>query len=944
MGTAKRPAVVRATPFRSAASMCIVQVKSNPSRFILNYPVLCLGVCIIITIAKLWLVEGQTLFAIGGADHDERLFLNLASNLLKGDWLGQYNRLTLIKGCFYPIWIALAFVSGVPLLLAQHLLYVSACSLLVVALSSRLKSPAILALIYLILLFNPMEYGILRVLREGIYPALTLLVIAGALGIVFRWDRPLRCLLRWSMLLGCALSAFLLTREEGVWIAPAVLMFVGLAAHRIWKTPMPGRMLRLLLCCILPFGVCGAALSVVSAMNWFHYGVFTTVESKSREFLAAYGALTRVKHANWSASVPVPREARFRIYSASPVFGELEPFLEGDIGNAWAMVEGGGEDIRGGWFMWALRDAVEAAGHCSSGAAEASYYRSLAKDVNSACSEGRLECGPQRASLMPPFRAEYVRPLAGAFLSGVTYLVGFRDFDPHPPKSLGDDDLLVLFRDLTRERLSPATSGIVRYTGWVFRPSSPVRLSVWTSDEVPANARITNKPSPDVRQMLQAEGIDTTYAHRARFEITAHDCGPACFLQVETYDGQLIKRISLNDGVTSLKGPELYFKLDSRTEANVLPQQERLDSFKIGVLSLIGKTYQTLAPALLILALAIYAITLLDVLRTGKSAATFLINTALLLTILGRVFILALIEATSFNAISVIYFSAAYPLLLLFILMAPIDLLGRLQAPVAERNKILSRIEIRFALIVILLMLYLSSAGVSPKLLDRYLLNNNFQIPPNPQSDFNAAAYYNRGVANCKLGEYARAIPYFDRAIEINPEYADAYKDRGAAYGKLRNYNQAISDFDSSVKINPAYAIAYYDRGVVYDILGNNSQAISDFDRAIEINPEYSDAYYNRGFAHDRLGEHTQAISDFDRAIEINPEYADAYNSRGLTYGQLGDHRQAISDFDRAIEINPEYSMAYYNRAVVYGMLGDHSHEIEDLQKAAGLASQNAKK
>ena len=68
MGTAKRPAVVRATPFRSAASMCIVQVKSNPSRFILNYPVLCLGVCIIITIAKLWLVEGQTLFAIGGAD------------------------------------------------------------------------------------------------------------------------------------------------------------------------------------------------------------------------------------------------------------------------------------------------------------------------------------------------------------------------------------------------------------------------------------------------------------------------------------------------------------------------------------------------------------------------------------------------------------------------------------------------------------------------------------------------------------------------------------------------------------------------------------------------------------------------------------------------------------------------------------------------------------
>ena len=345
--------------------MRAIPEESCSSPFNRNRYIFIFGICAVLTVIKLWLVQGQTLFAIGEPTMMIVCSLNLAASLLKGDWLGPYNRLTLIKGCFYPIWIALAFVSGVPLLLAQHLLYVSACSLLVVALSSRLKSPAILALIYLILLFNPMEYGILRVLREGIYPALTLLVIAGALGIVFRWDRPLRCLLRWSMLLGCALSAFLLTREEGVWIAPAVLMFVGLAAHRIWKTPMPGRMLRLLLCCIFPFGVCGAALSVVSAMNWFHYGVFTTVESKSREFLAAYGALTRVKHANWSASVPVPREARFRIYSASPVFGQLENFLEGDIGKVWAMASGG-EEIRGGWFMWALRDAVEKAGLCSS--------------------------------------------------------------------------------------------------------------------------------------------------------------------------------------------------------------------------------------------------------------------------------------------------------------------------------------------------------------------------------------------------------------------------------------------------------------------------------------------------------------------------------------------------------------------------------------------------
>jgi Tfp pilus assembly protein PilF len=225
----------------------------------------------------------------------------------------------------------------------------------------------------------------------------------------------------------------------------------------------------------------------------------------------------------------------------------------------------------------------------------------------------------------------------------------------------------------------------------------------------------------------------------------------------------------------------------------------------------------------------------------------------------------------------------------------------------------LSRIEFRLGLIIIFLMLCLSIAGMSSRLLTRYWLSSEvqiFQIRPNSPIDFDADAYYNLGVSYVKLGIYTQAISDFDRAIEINPEYADAYKGRGVAYGNLGNYTQAISDFDRAIEINPDYAMAYYDRGVVYEILGNNRQA----------------------------------ISDFDRAIEINPEYAEAYNGRGLAYGKLGNNRQAISDFDRAIEINPDYAMAYHNRAVVYGILGNHMQEIEDLQKAARLGSKDAKK
>ena len=328
--------------------------------------------------------------------------------------------------------------------------------------------------------------------------------------------------------------------------------------------------------------------------------------------------------------------------------------------------------------MWVLRDAVEEAGHGSSGRPAADYYRSLARDVNSACREGRLECGPERASMMPPFRTEYVRPLVKALLHGARYLVGFQDFDPNAPESLGDADRLELFRHLTRERLFPATSG-THYTGWVVSPSSPVRLTVWTSEEFPADAIVKHMPSPDVWQVLKARGIDTIYAQECRFEITARDCGPGCFLQIETYDGQPIKRINLNGRMPSLNGPELYFYLERSTAAEILPEQEQLDRFKIRVLSFIGKAYQILVPVLSILALAVYALTAIQVFRKRKNMGIVLINTALLLTIMARVFLLGLIEVTSFPAITVLYFSAAYPLLLLFTPLAAIDLWERSQ-------------------------------------------------------------------------------------------------------------------------------------------------------------------------------------------------------------------------------------------------------------------------
>jgi tetratricopeptide (TPR) repeat protein len=97
-------------------------------------------------------------------------------------------------------------------------------------------------------------------------------------------------------------------------------------------------------------------------------------------------------------------------------------------------------------------------------------------------------------------------------------------------------------------------------------------------------------------------------------------------------------------------------------------------------------------------------------------------------------------------------------------------------------------------------------------------------------------ALLNQGIAFGKDGKHDRAIASFDKALEINPRYADAYYNRGFAYaiGKGQ-YDRAISDFNKAIEINPRCAEAYGARGIAYNAIGQLDKACSDWKRACEL-------------------------------------------------------------------------------------------------------------
>ena len=190
--------------------------------------------------------------------------------------------------------------------------------------------------------------------------------------------------------------------------------------------------------------VAWSANTAVARTNKAHYGVATVVEFREPAFVAAYGALSRLEPAAWERLIPVPREAIRRAAEHSPATAELLPYLDGAMADGWAL-EGclvydeapcRGE-IRGGWFMWALRAAVSLAGHSESAVDARRFYRRVATEIDAACNDGRLACVAKPLGMAPPFRRDYLVLAARRLVDAFHMLTGFTEAGPMRIQSSG---------------------------------------------------------------------------------------------------------------------------------------------------------------------------------------------------------------------------------------------------------------------------------------------------------------------------------------------------------------------------------------------------------------------------------------------------------------------------------------------------------------------------
>src|SRR5262249_42034557 len=174
----------------------------------------------------------------GFTPHDDQLFVKLASFLRLGVWLGPYDQLTLAKGVGYPLFILAAFEAGIPLKLAEQGLYLAAAALIARVVVRLSRSVWLGVLLFACLAFNPAlwSWHLARVIREGEYVGLSLLLVALAAGALLVRREGRSTWTRFAVLaaLGAVGALYWMTRQEGLWLAPTLAVLAVAACSEAW--------------------------------------------------------------------------------------------------------------------------------------------------------------------------------------------------------------------------------------------------------------------------------------------------------------------------------------------------------------------------------------------------------------------------------------------------------------------------------------------------------------------------------------------------------------------------------------------------------------------------------------------------------------------------------------------------------------------------------------
>jgi len=185
-----------------------------------------------------------------------------------------------------------------------------------------------------------------------------------------------------------------------------------------------------------------------------------------------------------------------------------------------------------------------------------------------------------------------------------------------------------------------------------------------------------------------------------------------------------------------------------------------------------------------------------------------------------------------------------------------------------------------------------------------------------------AIVYQKVGDDFLGLDEPARAVPYLEKAVQLDPDFGLAHYDLGLAYVMLERYEEGAEAAKAALRDDPEmkYQKSNLGLGATGSLgqcllnQGKLKEALECFKKNVAL---LGGTYFNMGLTLLRMDRREEAVESFTRAVEISPNDPEYLNLLGQAYGELGKVKEAEAYLQRALEIDSKYALGYYDLGVI---------------------------
>ena len=191
-----------------------------------------------------------------------------------------------------------------------------------------------------------------------------------------------------------------------------------------------------------------------------------------------------------------------------------------------------------------------------------------------------------------------------------------------------------------------------------------------------------------------------------------------------------------------------------------------------------------------------------------------------------------------------------------------------------------------------------------------------------------------------ELNDYASALTYINRAIELDSTYSSYQLRRVQIEEYYGMTDEAYRDIETYIDNFPDDYYGYYKKGWLLDKYQNKiEEAIEAYTTSAALQPEYDYNYLGRGQLYRKQGKEDLAIQDFKEVLKLDTVPSEHGNARQYALLYLGDTIKSVEWMKSLIENDSieDKKGVHYDAACLYSLIGDCKSSLDHLKKALDL-------